>query len=88
MNIIHKSSYLSNFVEKFTVKVQLQYSIQHHLHKNYCITVDYSVTKHFMRNSGIPVTNDSSEQDNLDYIEPLVANRVAESDLILASNIL
>jgi hypothetical protein len=84
-NFIHKYSYLSSSVKKSTVKVWLQYLIKQSLYKHYNITVDRSVFNQSMQDSAVPNTSATSDEEQLEAIEPLDANKAPESDLIHAS---
>jgi hypothetical protein len=83
-NIIQKSSYLSGSVKKSTVKAWLQYLMKQPLYKHYNITVDWFVFNRSMRDSAVPGTSATSDEQQLEAIEPLDANRAPESELIHA----
>jgi hypothetical protein len=64
------------------VKAWLQYLIKQPLYKHYNITVDWSVFNQSMRVSAVPSTSATSDEEQLEAIEPLNANRVLESESI------
>jgi hypothetical protein len=62
-DIIHKSSYLSGSVKKSTMKARLQYLMKQPLYKHYSITVDWSVFSQSMRDSTVPGTSVTSDEE-------------------------